>query len=235
LAEEFLPIFDVSDAAARVVEADRETSWHALLDVDLLRLGRDAPLVGLLGALRALPDVCSHLLRWERPAKPPESMRLRDLPSIPMSRGGWLLLGESSGTEIAFGLVGKFWRPVIEYAQIASPQEFLAFEEPGFAKTVYDLSARPLSESRALLSGVMRTATTDEHARRWFHRYWTGGVGSGAHILVNSLLEAACERARSSQPTMSGAGLFDAQSDWPSQGGSDAALGVQDCRSDKAR
>ena len=37
----------------------------------------------------------------------------------------------------------------------------------------------------------MRTATTDEHARRWFRRYWTFGVGSGAHILVGALLEFA--------------------------------------------
>ena len=37
----------------------------------------------------------------------------------------------------------------------------------------------------------MRTATTDEHARRWFRRYWTFGIGSGAHLLVGSLLESA--------------------------------------------
>jgi hypothetical protein len=36
----------------------------------------------------------------------------------------------------------------------------------------------------------MRTATTDEHARRWFRRYWTFGVGSGAHILVGALLDS---------------------------------------------
>ena len=39
------------------------------------------------------------------------------------------------------------------------------------------------------MSGQMRTATTDEHARRWFRRYWTFGVGPGAHILVHALLE----------------------------------------------
>jgi hypothetical protein len=33
----------------------------------------------------------------------------------------------------------------------------------------------------------MRTATTNEHARRWFRRYWTVGVGSGAHVLVRAL------------------------------------------------
>ena len=72
------------DAVAAMVEADSETAWRALLDVDLLKLGREAPLVGMLGALRMLPELVGHLLHGERPAKPPESMRLRDLPSIPM-------------------------------------------------------------------------------------------------------------------------------------------------------
>jgi hypothetical protein len=191
LAEEFLPVYDISDAVAAVVGADRETTWRALLDVDLLKLGREAPLVGMLGALRMLPEVVGHLLHGERPAKPPESMRLRDLPSIPMYKGGWILLGECPGQEIALGLVGKFWRPVIEFARIETADEFRAFDEPGFAKTVYDLSVRELEPSKTLLSGLMRTATTDEHARRWFRRYWTFGVGAGAHILVGGVLESA--------------------------------------------
>jgi hypothetical protein len=191
LADAFLPVYDVSDAVATVVDADRERAWRALLDVDLLELGRQAPVVGMLGALRVLPEVVGQLLHGERPAKPPDSMRLRDLPSVPMSEGGWILLGERSGEEIALGLVGKFWRPVIEWAPVGSADEFRAFDEPGFAKTVYDLSVRELEPNRTLLSGLMRTATTDEHARHWFRRYWTFGVGSGAHILVGALLDAA--------------------------------------------
>jgi hypothetical protein len=191
LAEQFLPVYDVSDAVAVVVEADRQAAWEALLDVDLLKLGREAPLVGMLGALRMLPELVGHLLHGERPAKPPESMRLRDLPSIPMQEGGWILLGERPGEEIALGLVGKFWRPVIEFGRISSAAEFRDFDEPGFAKTVYSLSVRELDPNRTLLSGLMRTATTDQDARRWFRRYWTFGVGSGAHILVGSLLDSA--------------------------------------------
>ena len=42
---------------------------------------------------------------------------------------------------------------------------------------------------------MMRTATTDEHARTWFRRYWTVGVGSGAHVLVNGLLALVREEA----------------------------------------
>jgi hypothetical protein len=195
LVEDFLPVFDVSDAVAAVAEADKATAWQALLDVDLLKVGREAPLVGMLGVLRMLPEVVGHLLHGERPAKPPESMRLRDLPSIPMYEGGWILLGERPAEEIALGLVGKFWRPVIEFARIASGDEFRAFEEPGFAKTVYSLSVRELGSSKTLVSGLMRTATTDEHARRWFRRYWTFGVGSGAHILVGALVDSACRAA----------------------------------------
>jgi hypothetical protein len=199
LAEDFLPVYDVSDAVATAAAADRETAWRALLDVDLLKLGREAPVVGMLGALRVLPEIVGHLLHGERPAKPPASMRLRDLASIPMYEGGWIPLGERAGEEIALGLVGKFWRPVIEFARITSADEFRAFDEPGFAKTVYDLSVRELDAQTTLLSGLMRTATTDEHARRWFRRYWTFGVGSGAHILVGALLDSARRAAEGDQ------------------------------------
>jgi hypothetical protein len=77
---------------------------------------------------------------------------------------------------------------VIQYRQVAA-DGFRDFDEPGYAKTIYDLSVRPLPDGGSLLSGLMRTATTDEHARRWFRRYWTFGVGSGAHVLVHGLLE----------------------------------------------
>jgi len=118
-------------------------------------------MVGVLGALRMLPEVVGHFLHGERPAKP-VSMRLRDMPEIPMAEGGWVLLGERPGEEIALGLVGKFWRPVIEFAPIEGAEEFRSFDKAGFAKTVYDLSASELEPGRTLLTGLMRTATTDE-------------------------------------------------------------------------
>jgi hypothetical protein len=52
-----------------------------------------------------------------------------------------------------------------------------------------------LDGHRTLLSGGMRTAATDAHARRWFRRYWTFGVGSGAHIRVSGLLDVTREIA----------------------------------------
>jgi hypothetical protein len=194
LADELLPAYDVSDAVAVVAETDAATAWDALMDVDLLELGRRAPVVGLLGALRMLPEAAGHLLHGELPPKPPQSMRLRDLASMPVLDGGWVLLAERPGAALALGLVGKFWRPVIEFAEVR-PDGFREFDEPGYAKTIYLLEARALDDGHTLISGTMRTATTDEHARRWFRRYWTFGVGSGAHLLVGSLLGAARDEA----------------------------------------
>lgn len=195
--DEFLPTYDVSDGVAVVAEAGTAAAWEALLDADLIEVGRRKPLVGALGALRALPELAGHLLHGEPPPSAPDSLTLRGLSEQPPEQGGWLLLAERPGEEIVLGLVGKFWRPVIEYAAV-DPERFRDFDEPGWAKTAYALSLRPLGEGRTLLEGVMRTATTDERARRWFRRYWTLGVGSGAHLLVGGLLEVVAERAEGS-------------------------------------
>src|SRR5512133_1625872 len=194
LVDDVLPVYDVSDAVATVVDADIATTWDALMDVDLIEVGRRRPLVAALGALRMLPEIVMHLLHGEAPPRAPEQLRLRDMPTLPHDQGGWILLGERPRDEIALGLVGKFWRPVIVYAKVA-PEAFRDFREPGYAKTIYSLSVRAIEDRRTLLSGVMRTATTDEQARGWFRRYWTFGVGSGAHVLVNGVLDVTRDMA----------------------------------------
>jgi len=193
LVDEFMPIYDVSDGVATVVDADAATTWSALMDVDLIDVGRKRPLVAVLGALRMLPDIASHLMRGERPAQP-DHLRFRDMTGMPLNQGGWVLLGERPQDEIALGVVGKFWRPVIEFAGVPVA-DFRDFGQPGFAKTIYSLSVRPLDAGRTLLAAVMRTATTDSTARRWFRRYWTLGVGSGAHVLVQGVLDVTREAA----------------------------------------
>lgn len=195
LFEEFLPIYDVSDSVATVVSADVASTWEALMDVDLIDVGRRRPLVGVLGAIRMLPDVLSQFVHGGMSASPPRRLRLRDLTQVPLNQGGWVLLGQRDRDEVALGLIGRFWKPVIDFAPVKSADEFRHFSQPGFAKTIYSLSVQPLDGGRTLLAGVMRTATTDAHARRWFRRYWTLGIGSGAHVLVNGLLEVTREIA----------------------------------------
>jgi hypothetical protein len=194
LADEYLPIYDVSDGVAVVVDATPAVTWDALMNVDLIDVGRRRPLVAALGALRMLPDLVSHLLHGEHSTQPAH-LRLCELTSMPLGQGGWVLLECREQDEIALGLVGKFWKPIIEFAEVSSTETFRAFAQPGFAKTVYALSVRAIGPERTLLAGVMRTATTSEDARRWFGRYWTLGVGSGAHLLVQGLLDVTREIA----------------------------------------
>jgi hypothetical protein len=194
LVDEFLPVYDVSDSVATVVDADVAATWDALMSVDLIEVGGTRPMVGLLAALRALPEVLAKLVRGEPAPSTPARLRLRDTVEVVLGNGGWVMLAERPGDEIALGLVGKFWLPVIEYAHV-SADEFRSFSIPGYAKTVYSLSVRAIDPKRTQLCGVMRTATTDQHARRWFRRYWTLGVGSGAHVLVNAVIDRAREIA----------------------------------------
>ena len=198
-ADDFLPTYDTSDAVGVVVDAGPRATWDALLEVDLMDVGRSRPLVGLLGAIRMVPALLNELLHGRRPPPAPKRMRLLDTASMPVADGGWVLLGERPGASLALGLVGRFWRPVIEFRTVTR-EDFRDFSEPGFAKTVYELSVRDLDDGRTLLTGLMRTATTDEHARRWFRRYWTLGVGSGAHVLVRGVLERARDVAEQRSP-----------------------------------
>jgi hypothetical protein len=50
LIDDLLPAYDVSDTVAVVVEADVATTWDALMDVDLIDVGRRRPLVAALGS-----------------------------------------------------------------------------------------------------------------------------------------------------------------------------------------
>jgi hypothetical protein len=138
LVDEFLPGFDVSDEIQTTVAADVATTWRTLIEADLIDVGKRRPLVAVLGAVRILPEIVWQLLHGERPSGAPDRLTLLDTTKLPMSGGGWVLLGQRPEEEIALGLVGKFWRPVIEYAQVDAAT-FKEFSEPGFAKTIYAL------------------------------------------------------------------------------------------------
>jgi hypothetical protein len=157
--DDCLPTYDVSDSVATVVNADVATTWSALMEVDLVDVGRQRRAVGMLAALRALPEVVTRLLHGESLPSAPDHLRLRDSAKVPPALGGWVLLYERPNEEIALGIVGKFWLPVIEYATV-SRESFRDFAQPGYAKAVYALAVRPLDGDRTLLTGVMRTATT---------------------------------------------------------------------------
>lgn len=194
LYEELMPSFDRSDELAVSIDARAADVWLALLETDLIEVGTQHKLTGVLGAVRMLPELALGLVHGDTPDQMPESMKLGDLGDHVASGGAWSKLGERVGSELAFGLVGKFWKPVIEYRDVAAP-DFFEFDEEGFAKTIYAFRIVPTGENSSDLIAVMRTKAYGEDARKWFRRYWTYGVGSGAHVLVNSVIETTRDRA----------------------------------------
>lgn len=95
LADDLLPVFDVSDELAVVVEADAAATWRALTSADLIDVGRRRPLVGVLGALRVLPEIVANLLHGETPPAAPSRLTLRDTTELPADGGGWTRSGNA--------------------------------------------------------------------------------------------------------------------------------------------
>jgi hypothetical protein len=161
--DRYLPTYDAVSRRHVVVDAPPDETYAAALAADLTRLG---PVVGLLGALRALP---TRVVAWLRgtAAPDPESFTFGDLPTS----GTWIRLDDVAGEEFVFGAVGAVWRPDIEWVELAS-EEFRGFDRPGYAKIVAGLSFRPYGEERTLLTYEVRTAGTDPVAAWQFGAYW---------------------------------------------------------------
>jgi hypothetical protein len=84
---------------------------------------------------------------------------------------GWAVLGEQPGREFAFGAIGRFWQPSIEWHDVPAA-DFAAFAVPGWGKIVADFSVVPYGEHASLLTYECRTTTTDIDSRARFLRYW---------------------------------------------------------------
>lgn len=161
LIESTMPTYDVSIAEHIIVRADPVTTFAAARELDLLTV--HSPLLDLSMWLRGLPArVCGAAAPIPR-----SSLVIGEGVGLP----GWTVLGEQPNHEVAFGAVGKFWQPTIEWRDVAAA-DFPAFQEPGWGKIAANFSVMPYGASSTLLSYQCRTVTTDPVSRQRFLRYW---------------------------------------------------------------
>ena len=161
LLDAHLPTYDVVLTEHIVVDADTVTVFEAAKNFDFMTTR--SLLVTAMMTARSVP---SRLLG--RPVATPQSLMLAgDSGALP----GWLVLGEVPGREVVFGAVGKFWKPDIEWHDLAADR-FAAFDEPGWGKIACHLLVRPDGPDRSILSYECRTATTDPVSRAQMSRYW---------------------------------------------------------------
>jgi hypothetical protein len=179
-----MPEYDFSEHHEAVIAAPAERAYQAIKQV---RPGEIRLLVLLMG------------LRTLRPGR----MIGRDVPPLasqpPMLKvsadGGFVLLAEEDGQEIIQGRCAQFWRlrdsgpcPGVD-----SPETFLAFQEPGYAKAAISFRVSPMSGGSRVTTET-RILATDDGARRRFGAYWRV-IYPGSALIRIGWLDAIRRRA----------------------------------------
>ena len=168
LVDQFLPRYDLAVAHAHVFRVPPAECFRAASEVDLFR----APLVRALLDLRGLPQRLVGTLRGRGGAAAPgasrATFRLKDMVGL-----GWTLLGETAGSEMVLGQVSRPWKAVATSSgSPMTPERFVSFDRPGFAKIATSLRVDPYGNRSSILTMETRVAVTDDASRLRFRRYW---------------------------------------------------------------
>jgi hypothetical protein len=154
-----MPRYDVCARHSAHVSADAGLTYEKLRAIDLNR----APGIRWMFALRTVPS------RLRRGRVRRETQRYKTFLESALAQG-WVMLEEVDGREMVMGTVTQPWKPVVKFAGVPAG-EFLAFDEPGFAKIVWSVAVAP-EGTGSLVQLETRVQTTDAQSRRRFGRYW---------------------------------------------------------------
>ena len=148
LIDEYLPLFHFSETHATEVNAPANVVYSSVLACNL---GRSA-IVRSLFRLRRLPKC---------------EMNIEGLQQI-----GFRLLAKREDREIVFGLVGKFWTSSAGIFPF-QPDDFVSFDDKGYAKAAGNLLAVPITSHRTRLITETRVQCTSSLSRARFALYWS--------------------------------------------------------------
>jgi hypothetical protein len=194
LIDQFMPEYDLAVVHARVFRAPPEQCFKTVVDFDLFQLRAFRVLIGARGLPQRLADAVRRRGDQAGVSSSPPTFRLRDMSWI-----GWMLLGERPGAELAFGQVGKPWKPRgASPAEPVTRAEFAGFDQPGFAKLVESTRVDPYGERSSIVTTETRVRCTDPDSRRRFRRYWLI-VGPFSHLLRETALHLLARKLEGSE------------------------------------
>jgi hypothetical protein len=182
LIDQLLPEWDVGERHSILIDAPVDVVYEAVKSLTPL----ESPVFAGLTALRALP--------WLMVS--PRSPRLSDPMLEGLLKFGFAALGEDAPREVAFGFVGKPWRPAPSFVGLESADEFESFDEPGYVKTVANF-ATSRRGARTKLETETRVLALGTGARAMFESYWLL-IGRSSAAIRKSWLNAIKRRAESS-------------------------------------
>jgi hypothetical protein len=111
---------------------------------------------------------------------------------------GWGVLAEVPGREVVMGAVTQAWVADVVFHSLP-PEEFAAFDTPGYVKIVWTLRADPVGNTNSIFRTETRAANTDATARSKFRWYWSKvspGVWLIRRMTLGPLRREAERRAR---------------------------------------
>lgn len=158
LVDRYLPVADIIESRHILVDAPASTTYAALRRIDFART--ESPLV------RALLRIGLRMVQRARrelglaPLRKPVKLTFENMESF-----GRILLAENAGREI---VVGAIARPgdVKSALERRTPEEFLAFDCPGYVKAAASFSVTPHGPKQSILSYEARTRAIDTETRR---------------------------------------------------------------------
>ena len=159
LLDQFMPHPEVDEYHSVEVSAPADLALETAKATDI----QSALPIKAIFFLRAIPA----LLRGEefRPEGP------RGLFEETLAQG-FGVLAEEPGIAVVIGTYCQPWHQEVEFRPLP-PEQFAAFDEPGFVKIAVSLAAEPLGPGRSRFVTRTRVATTDAEARRKFRLYWS--------------------------------------------------------------
>jgi hypothetical protein len=180
LLDKFMPSCDVVERHETFVNAPSNTTFDAACSVDF----------GRAAIPRVLFNIREIVMRGAARNEPAMtgSGILAQAQAI-----GWGVLSNVPGREIIFGAVTQPWvaEPVF---RALPPNEFMAFQEPGYVKIAWTLSAREAGSETSVALTETRAVATDADARSRFRWYWSL-VRPGVVLIRWSLLRAVKSEA----------------------------------------
>lgn len=157
LISKYLPEYSFREVHFREVAASPETVIEAAANYS----PEADPFFRKMIGLRELPMRLGNRLR----GKPADSIP-------PFGLHNFVPLGRVKDSELAYGLIGRFWRPDFGLEIVPDSQAYLDFAMPGFAKLALGFSAITQQNGTTRLTTETRVFCPDLACRLKFAPYW---------------------------------------------------------------
>ena len=183
--DRFMPSYEVREVHATKVAAPAVVSFAVAQELDL----QDSPLVKAIFTGR-------EVLMGATPAARKRQSFLSEVRAL-----GWRVLFEEPGRQLVMGAVTQPWKADVQFRGL-SPEEYLRFNEPGYAKIAWTILVEPVSPTACVFRTETRVTTTDAGSRRRFRRYWSL-VSPGVLLIRREMLRQVRREAERRVETLS--------------------------------